>query len=203
MSKFELPELPYAYDALEPTIDKETMNIHHTKHHNTYVTNLNGALDGHADLQNKSIEDLISDLDAVHEDIRTAVRNNGGGHANHSLFWKTLSPNGGGEPSGELADKINAKFGSFDAFKEEFQKAAATRFGSGWAWLVLNNGEVEIMSTPNQDSPLMEGKTPLLGLDVWEHAYYLKYQNRRPEYASAFWNVVNWDEVTKNYNEAK
>ena len=203
MSKFELPELPYAYDALEPTIDKETMNIHHTKHHNTYVTNLNAALEGHADLQNKSIEDLISDLDAVPEDIRTAVRNNGGGHANHSLFWKVLSPNGGGEPTGELADKINEKFGSFEAFKEEFEKAAATRFGSGWAWLVYNNGELEVTSTPNQDSPLMEDKTPLLGLDVWEHAYYLKYQNRRPEYASAFWNVVNWDEVAKNYNEAK
>lgn len=203
MSKFELPELPYAYDALEPSIDKETMNIHHTKHHNTYVTNLNAALEGHSDLQNKSIEELISDLDAIPEDIRTAVRNNGGGHANHSLFWKILSPNGGGEPSGELADKINEKFGSFDAFKEQFEKAAATRFGSGWAWLVLNNGELEIMSTPNQDSPLMEGKTPLLGVDVWEHAYYLKYQNRRPEYLKAIWNVINWDEVSKNYNEAK
>jgi len=203
MAKFELPELPYAYDALEPTIDKETMNIHHTKHHNTYVTNLNGALENHADLQNKSLEELISDIDALPEDIRTAVRNNGGGHANHSLFWKTMSPNGGGQPTGELADKINAKFGSFDEFKDTFQKAAAGRFGSGWAWLVLDNGEIDIMSTPNQDNPIMEGKTPLLGLDVWEHAYYLKYQNRRPEYAKAFWNVVNWDEVTKNYNEAK
>ncbi len=188
---------------LEPTIDKETMNIHHTKHHNTYVTNLNAALEGHADLQNKTVEELISNLNAVPEDIRTAVRNNGGGHANHSLFWKILSPNGGGEPSGELADKINEKFGSFDAFKEQFEKAAAGRFGSGWAWLVYNNGELEIMSTPNQDSPLMEGKTPLLGVDVWEHAYYLKYQNRRPEYLKAIWNVVNWDEVSKNYNEAK
>ena len=203
MSKFELPELPYAYDALEPTIDKETMNIHHTKHHNTYVTNLNGALEGHDDLQAKSIEELISDIDALPADIQTAVRNNGGGHANHSLFWKVLSPNGGGNPTGEVAEKIDAKFGSFEKFKEEFQAAAATRFGSGWAWLVLNNGEVEIMSTPNQDSPLMEGKTPLLGLDVWEHAYYLNYQNRRPEYAEKFWNVVNWDEVEKNYNEAK
>ncbi|MGM8365141.1 superoxide dismutase [Virgibacillus sp. W0181] len=203
MAKFELPELPYAYDALEPTIDKETMNIHHTKHHNTYVTKLNGALEGHSDLQQKSVEDLISDLNAVPENIRTAVRNNGGGHANHSLFWKTLSPNGGGEPSGELADKINAKFGSFDKFKEDFEAAAAGRFGSGWAWLVMDNGNVEITSTPNQDSPLMEGKTPLLGLDVWEHAYYLKYQNRRPEYAKAFWNVVNWDEVEKNFNNAK
>ncbi|WP_339228132.1 superoxide dismutase SodA [Oceanobacillus sp. FSL K6-2867] len=203
MAKFELPELPYAYDALEPTIDKETMNIHHTKHHNTYVTKLNDALEGQADLQVKSVEALISDLNAVPENIRTAVRNNGGGHANHSLFWKLLSPNGGGEPSGELADKINAKFGGLDAFKEQFAAAAAGRFGSGWAWLVLDNGELEITSTPNQDSPLMEGKTPLLGLDVWEHAYYLNYQNRRPDYISAFWNVVNWDEVAKNYNEAK
>lgn len=203
MAKFELPELPYAYDALEPTIDKETMNIHHTKHHNTYVTKLNDALEGHAELQEKSIEDLISNLDAVPESARTAVRNNGGGHANHSLFWKLLSPQGGGEPTGELADKISDKFGSFDKFKEEFEAAAAGRFGSGWAWLVLNNGELEVTSTPNQDSPLMEGKTPLLGLDVWEHAYYLKYQNKRPDYAAAFWNVVNWDEVNKNYNNAK
>ncbi|MEN1970520.1 superoxide dismutase [Lentibacillus sp. N15] len=203
MAKFELPELPYAYDALEPTIDKETMNIHHTKHHNTYVTKLNGALEGHADLQDKSLEDLLSNLDAVPEDIRTAVRNNGGGHANHSLFWKVLSPNGGGEPSGELADKINAKFSSFDKFKEEFAAAAAGRFGSGWAWLVVKNGDLEITSTPNQDTPIMDGVTPILGLDVWEHAYYLKYQNKRPEYISAFWNVVNWDEVAKNYNAAK
>jgi superoxide dismutase, Fe-Mn family len=203
MAKFELPELPYAYDALEPTIDKETMNIHHTKHHNTYVTKLNDALEGQSDLGDKSVEELISNLDAVPESARTAVRNNGGGHANHSLFWKLLSPNGGGEPSGELADKINQKFGSFDKFKEEFGTAATGRFGSGWAWLVVNNGELEVTSTANQDSPLMEGKTPLLGLDVWEHAYYLKYQNKRPEYISSFWNVVNWDEVTKNYNEAK
>jgi len=203
MSKFELPELPYAYDALAPTIDKETMNIHHTKHHNTYVTNLNAALEGNEALQAKSIEELISNLDAVPEASRTAVRNNGGGHANHSLFWKVLSPNGGGNPAGELADKINAKFGSFDEFKAGFEKAAATRFGSGWAWLVLDNGELEITSTPNQDSPIMEGKTPLLGLDVWEHAYYLNYQNRRPEYATAFWNIVNWDEVSKNYTNAK
>ncbi|API90549.1 MULTISPECIES: superoxide dismutase [Virgibacillus] len=203
MAKFELPELPYAYDALEPTIDKETMNIHHTKHHNTYVTKLNGALEGHAELQNKSLKDLMSNLDAVPENIRTAVRNNGGGHANHSLFWKVLSPNGGGEPTGELATKMKDAFGSFDKFKEQFESAAAGRFGSGWAWLVVNNGNLEIMSTPNQDSPLMEGKTPIFGVDVWEHAYYLKYQNRRPEYLSAIWNVVNWDEVAKNYNEAK
>lgn len=203
MAKFELPELPYAYDALEPTFDKETMNIHHTKHHNTYVTGLNGALEDHSDLQSKSVEELVSNIDEIPESIRTAVRNHGGGHANHSLFWKVLSPNGGGNPSGELADKINEKFGSLDTFKEEFQAAAAARFGSGWAWLVVNNGELEITSTPNQDSPLMEGKTPILGLDVWEHAYYLNYQNRRPDYAKAFWDIVNWEEVAKNYNEAK
>lgn len=203
MAQFTLPDLPYAYDALEPTIDKETMNIHHTKHHNTYVTNLNGALEDHPELQEKSLEDLISDLDALPEAIRTAVRNNGGGHANHSLFWETLSPNGGGAPKGELAEKLDAAFGDFDSFKEKFQAAAATRFGSGWAWLVLDNGELKITSTPNQDSPIMDGQTPLLGLDVWEHAYYLKYQNRRPEYAAAFWNVVNWDEVSRNYENAK
>jgi Fe-Mn family superoxide dismutase len=200
---FELPQLPYAYDALEPHFDKETMNIHHTKHHNTYVTNLNNAINGNAELEAKSVEELVSNLDAVPEAIRTAVRNNGGGHANHSLFWQLLSPNGGGAPSGDIADAITKKFGSFETFKDEFAKAAAGRFGSGWAWLVVNNGELEITSTPNQDSPLSEGKTPVLGLDVWEHAYYLKYQNRRPDYVSAFWNVVNWDEVTKRYNAAK
>lgn len=200
---YELPQLPYGYDALEPHIDKETMNIHHTKHHNTYVTKLNDALEGHEDLASKSVEDLISDLDSVPESIRTAVRNNGGGHANHSLFWTLLSPDGGGEPTGSLAEAITSKFGSFDQFKEDFQAAGAARFGSGWAWLVVNNGELEITSTPNQDSPLMEGKKPLLGLDVWEHAYYLKYQNRRPEYMSAFWNVVNWDAVQKQYDAAK
>ncbi|MEJ9311522.1 superoxide dismutase SodA [Priestia megaterium] len=200
---YKLPELPYAYDALEPHIDKETMNIHHTKHHNTYVTNLNAAVEGKADLESKSIEELISNLDAVPEDIRIAVRNNGGGHANHSLFWTILCPNGGGAPTGELADAIASKFGSFDQFKEEFANAAKTRFGSGWAWLVVNNGELEVTSTPNQDSPLMEGKTPILGLDVWEHAYYLNYQNRRPDYISAFFNVVKWDEVAKRYDAAK
>ena len=198
---YKLPELPYAYDALEPHFDKETMNIHHTKHHNAYVTNLNNALEGNEELLNKSIEDLIANLDAVPEGKRTAVRNNGGGHANHSLFWELLSAEGGGNPSGALAEAIDNKFGSFDAFKEEFAKAGATRFGSGWAWLVLNGGELEIMSTPNQDSPIMEGKTPLLGLDVWEHAYYLNYQNRRPDYISAFWNVVNWDEVAKRFGK--
>jgi len=200
---YELPQLPYAYDALEPHIDKETMNIHHTKHHNTYVTNLNNALAGHDDLLSKSVEELIANLDAVPESARTAVRNNGGGHANHSLFWELLSPNGGGNPTGALAEAIDAKFGGFDAFKEEFAKAATTRFGSGWAWLAVNNGELEVTSTPNQDSPIMEGKTPLLGLDVWEHAYYLNYQNRRPDYIGAFWNVVNWDEVSKRYESAK
>ncbi|MDQ1145030.1 Fe-Mn family superoxide dismutase [Bacillus sp. SORGH_AS 510] len=200
---FELPQLPYAEDALEPHIDKETMNIHHTRHHNTYVTNLNAALQGNEELLSKSVEEVISNLDAVPEAVRTAVRNNGGGHANHSLFWQILSPNGGGAPTGELADAINSKFGSFESFKEEFAKAATTRFGSGWAWLSVANGELELSSTPNQDSPLMEGKTPILGLDVWEHAYYLNYQNKRPDYIAAFWNVVNWDEVSKRYNEAK
>ncbi|WP_071395764.1 superoxide dismutase [Bacillus tuaregi] len=200
---FELPQLPYAYDALEPHIDKETMNIHHTKHHNTYVTNLNNALEGNNELLSKSVEEVIANLDAVPEAARTAVRNNGGGHANHSLFWQILSPNGGGEPTGAIADAINSKFGSYESFKDEFAKAATTRFGSGWAWLVVNNGSLEVTSTPNQDSPLMEGKTPILGLDVWEHAYYLKYQNRRPEYINAFFNVINWEEVTKRYEAAK
>jgi Fe-Mn family superoxide dismutase len=200
---FKLPQLPYAYDALEPHIDKETMNIHHTKHHNTYVTNLNNALEGQEGLLSKTVEEVVSNLEAVPEAIRTAVRNNGGGHANHSLFWSILSPNGGGEPTGELANAINEKFGSLAAFKDEFTKAATTRFGSGWAWLAVNNGQLEVTSTPNQDTPLMEGKTPILGLDVWEHAYYLKYQNRRPEYINSFWNVVNWDEVSKRYSAAK
>ncbi|MFC3211720.1 MULTISPECIES: superoxide dismutase [Planomicrobium] len=200
---YELPELPYAYDALEPHIDKETMNIHHTKHHNTYVTNVNAALEGHDDLSSKSVEELISDLNAVPEDIRTAVRNNGGGHANHSLFWQLLTPNGTGAPSGALAEAIDSKFGSFDEFKTKFENAGKTRFGSGWAWLTVSNGELEVTSTANQDSPLMDGKTPILGVDVWEHAYYLKYQNKRPDYLAAFWNVVNWDEVSKRYEAAK
>ncbi|HDR7353412.1 Superoxide dismutase [Mn] 1 [Bacillus cereus] len=203
MAKHELPNLPYAYDALEPHFDKETMNIHHTKHHNTYITNLNAALEGHAELADKSVEELVANLNEVPEAIRTAVRNNGGGHANHTFFWTILSPNGGGQPVGELATAIEAKFGSFDAFKEEFAKAGATRFGSGWAWLVVNNGELEVTSTPNQDSPLTEGKTPVVGLDVWEHAYYLNYQNRRPDYIGAFWNVVDWTAAEKRYQEAK
>ncbi|AYV67148.1 MULTISPECIES: superoxide dismutase [Niallia] len=200
---YSLPQLPYAYDALEPHIDKETMNIHHTKHHNTYVTNLNNALEGNDELLSKTVEELVSNLDAVPESARTAVRNNGGGHANHSLFWEVISPNGGGQPTGDLAAAIDSKFGSFENFKEEFSKAATTRFGSGWAWLVVNNGELEVTSTPNQDNPLMEGKTPVLGLDVWEHAYYLNYQNRRPEYINAFFNVINWDEVAKRFAAAK
>ncbi|WP_126425344.1 superoxide dismutase [Brevibacillus marinus] len=199
----QLPPLPYAFDALEPHIDAQTMEIHHDRHHATYVNNLNAVLEGHADLQAKSVEELISNLDAVPEAIRTAVRNNGGGHANHTLFWEILSPNGGGAPSGALADAINAAFGSFDNFKAEFTKAATGRFGSGWAWLVVDNGKLAVTSTPNQDSPLMEGKTPILGLDVWEHAYYLKYQNKRPDYINAFWNIVNWDEVSKRYEAAR
>lgn len=202
MPKFELPALPYAFNALEPFIDEQTMIIHHDRHHATYVNNLNAALEGHDDLANQSVEQLISSLDAVPENIRTAVRNNGGGHANHSLFWNILAPNAGGNPTGEIAKAIEGKFGSYETFKEEFTKAATGRFGSGWAWLVVNNGELEVTSTPNQDSPLMEGKKPVLALDVWEHAYYLKYQNKRPDYISAFFNLINWDEVNKLYKEA-
>ena len=199
-----LPDLPYAHNALEPHIDARTMEIHHGKHHNTYITKLNDAIAGNAELESKSIEDLVSDLDAVPENIRGAVRNNGGGHANHSLFWTVMSPNGGGEPSGALADAINAACGSFAEFQAQFEAAGATRFGSGWAWLVANaDGSVEVTSTPNQDTPLMDGKQPILGCDVWEHAYYLNYQNRRPDYLKAFWNVVNWDAVSANYEAAK
>jgi len=198
----QLPALPYAHNALEPHIDALTMEIHHGRHHNTYVTNLNGALESAPELQSKSVEELIADLDSVPEAIRTAVRNNGGGHANHSLFWETIGPNGGGAPTGKLAAAIDSKFGNFDNFKAEFAKAATTRFGSGWAFLAVNNGELEVYSLPNQDSPIMEGKTPVLGLDVWEHAYYLNYQNKRPDYIAAFWNVVNWEEVGKRYEAA-
>jgi Fe-Mn family superoxide dismutase len=196
---FTLPPLPYPEDALEPYIDKMTMQIHHDKHHGAYVTNLNKALESAPDLQSKSIEALLSNnLASVPESIKTAVRNNGGGHANHSLFWTLMKPNGGGSPSGKIQDVIGSNFGSFEGFKEKFNAAATGRFGSGWAWLVKDSsGKFEILSTANQDSPLMDGKTPILGLDVWEHAYYLKYQNRRPEYISAWWNVVNWDEVNK------
>jgi Fe-Mn family superoxide dismutase len=203
MAKYELPALPYAANALEPYIDEQTMIIHHDRHHATYVNNLNAALEGHDELSNKSIEDLIANLDAVPENIRTAVRNNGGGHANHSLFWNLLAPNAGGAPTGEVADAINTAFGSFENFKDEFAKAATTRFGSGWAWLVVDNGQLAITSTPNQDNPISEGKAPILALDVWEHAYYLKYQNKRPEYINAFFNVVNWDEVNRLYSAAK
>ena len=199
---FEVPKLPYAYDALEPHIDAQTMEIHHTRHHNTYVTNLNAAVEG-TEYADKDLIELISNINALPADKQTAVRNNGGGHANHSLFWEILTPGGSKTPTGELASAIDAKFGSFDAFKEEFAKAAAGRFGSGWAWLVVDNGELKITSTPNQDSPYMEGQTPILGLDVWEHAYYLKYQNRRPDYIAAFWNVVNWDVVAEKYAAAK
>ncbi len=195
-----LPALPYAPNALEPHIDARTMEIHHGKHHQAYISNLNNALSGNAELEAKSVEDLISNLDAVPEAIRTAVRNNGGGHANHSLFWITIGPGKGGAPAGALADAITAEFGSFDAFKEAFAKAAATRFGSGWAWLSLKNGKLTVTSTANQDSPLMEGVMPLLGLDVWEHAYYLNYQNRRPDYVTAFWNIVDWDAVSARYS---
>lgn len=205
----ELSALPYAFEALEPHIDAQTMQIHHGKHHATYVTNLNNALKDQADLQAKSAEALISDLAAVPEGIRTAVRNNGGGHVNHTLFWQLMAPNAGGAPKGELGDALNAAFGSFDEFKTKFQAAGVGRFGSGWAWLLLNNGKLEIASTANQDNPMM-GKAiagcegvALLGVDVWEHAYYLKYQNRRADYLAAWWNVVNWDEVAKRYAAAK
>ncbi|EDO0213774.1 superoxide dismutase, partial [Listeria monocytogenes] len=199
----ELPKLPYTYDALEPNFDKETMEIHYTKHHNTYVTKLNEAVAGHPELASKSAEELVTNLDSVPEDIRGAVRNHGGGHANHTLFWSILSPNGGGAPTGNLKAAIESEFGTFDEFKEKFNAAAAARFGSGWAWLVVNDGKLEIVSTANQDSPLSDGKTPVLGLDVWEHAYYLKFQNRRPEYIDTFWNVINWDEANKRFDAAK
>lgn len=199
---FELPQLTYAYDALEPNIDAKTMEIHHSKHHNTYVTNLNAAVEG-TEFAGKDLLELISNIDALPADKQTAVRNNGGGHANHTLFWEILAPGGATAPTGELAAAIDAKFGSFDAFKDEFAKAATGRFGSGWAWLVVDGGEIAITSTPNQDSPVMEGKTPVLGLDVWEHAYYLNYQNRRPDYITAFWNVVNWDVVAEKFAAAK
>ena len=199
---FELPSLPYAYGALEPSIDAMTMEIHHGKHHNAYVSNLNAALEKHPELAGKSLDELVTDLAGVPEDIRTAVRNNGGGHFNHSLFWTVMSPDGGGKPGGALAAAIGESFGDFAAFKETFAKAAATRFGSGWAWLGVMNGKLAVLSMPNQDVPMMEGLTPVLGIDVWEHAYYLKYQNRRPEYVANWWNVVNWDEVARRYAEA-
>jgi Fe-Mn family superoxide dismutase len=194
-----LPALPYDFGALEPHIDTQTMQIHHGKHHQAYVNNLNAALDKHPELHAKSLDDLLRGLNSVPEDIRTAVRNNGGGHANHSLFWTLMSPKGGGEPAGALGDAITKSFGGFAKFKEQFAAAGTGRFGSGWAWLIWNNGKLEITSTPNQDTPVMDGKAPILGLDVWEHAYYLKYQNRRPDYIGAWWNVVNWAEVAKRF----
>ena len=192
-----LPPLSYDYGALEPHIDARTMEIHHTKHHQAYISNLNAALEKAPNLQGKSLEELLGNLDAVPEQIRTAVRNNGGGHWNHTMFWQIMGPNTGGEPTGKLADAIKSSFGGFDQFKEKFAAAATGRFGSGWAWLIADGGKLTIESTPNQDTPVMEGKSPILGLDVWEHAYYLKYQNRRPDYIGAWWNVVNWDEVAK------
>ncbi|MBZ9749491.1 superoxide dismutase [Mn] [Deinococcus sp. HMF7604] len=205
---YELPKLPYAYDALEPHIDTRTMEIHHTKHHQTYVDNANKALEG-SDLADLPVEDLIQKLDQVPADKKTVLRNNAGGHANHSLFWTVMGPQGTGQPSGELLEAINSAFGSYDAFKEKFEDAAKTRFGSGWAWLVVQNGSLAVVSTANQDNPLMGeavagvGGTPILGVDVWEHAYYLNYQNKRPDYLKAFWSVVNWDEVARRYTEAK
>lgn len=193
---FELPKLDYAYDALEPHIDAKTMEIHHTKHHQTYIDKANDALAG-TELEGKSVEEVLTNLDKLPEAKRTPVRNNAGGHYNHSLFWTILSPNGGGDPTGAVADAINAAFGDFGSFKTAFADAAVGRFGSGWAWLVAANGGVEVTSTPNQDATILDGKTPVLGLDVWEHAYYLNYQNRRPDYIAAFWNVVNWDEVNR------
>ena len=194
-----LPPLPYPSDALEPHIDKQTMEIHHGKHHQAYVTNLNAALDKHPELHAKSVEDLLSDINAVPEDIRTAVRNNGGGHANHSMFWQVMGPNAGGAPTGAIADAINSSFGGVDKLKEEVKKAGVGRFGSGWAWVLNQGGKLVVESSANQDSPLMEGKKIVFGVDVWEHAYYLKYQNRRPDYLKAIWSVVNWDEVGRRY----
>jgi len=200
---YELPPLPYDYAALEPHIDTETMHLHHDKHHQTYITNVNKALESHPDLAALPVEQLIADLNRVPEDIRTVVRNNGGGHANHSFFWQIMAPNAGGAPSGPVAEAITSTFGSVDAFKEQFAKAAAGQFGSGWAWLAADNsGALKVMGTPNQDSPISQGLTPLLGIDVWEHSYYLKYQNKRPDYVAAWWNTVNWPEVNKRYQAA-
>lgn len=198
---YSLPDIPYAYDALEPHIDARTMEIHHTKHHQAYINKVNDAIAG-TDLENKSVEDLVRDLSAVPENIRTVVRNHGGGHANHSLFWTVMGPGAGGAPTGDLAAAIESDLGGFDKFKEAFSAAGATQFGSGWAWLSLDAGKLLVESTPNQDSPLMDGRTPILGLDVWEHAYYLHYQNRRPDYIAAFFNVINWDEVARRYADA-
>ena len=203
MAEFTLPDLPYAYDALEPHIDEQTMRIHHDKHHAAYVSNVNAALQKHPNVKYGSVEELLRNIDSVPDDIRTAVRNNGGGHANHSLFWQIMAPKAGGEPGGALGEAIRSAFGDFASFRDKFGTAAKTQFGSGWAWLTAGAGGVEVFSTANQDSPHMQGKTPILGLDVWEHAYYLHYQNRRPDYIEAWWNVVNWDEVSKRYQAAR
>ena len=203
MPTHELPPLPYAFDALEPHIDAQTMQIHHDKHHATYVTKLNEALKDQPDLQNRSVEDLLRGIGDVPESIRNAVKNHGGGHANHTLFWQVMGPNGGGEPSGDLAQAIESAFGGFQGFKEKLTNAAANQFGSGWGWLVVSDGKLDVIARPNQDSPLMEGKTPLLGVDVWEHAYYLRYQNRRPDYLAAWWNTINWQEVAQRYSRAR
>jgi superoxide dismutase, Fe-Mn family len=201
---YEVPPLTYDYSALEPYIDTQTMQLHHDKHHAAYVTNLNAAVQSHAQFASLPVEQLIQRLNELPENIRTAVRNNGGGHANHSMFWRIMTPNGGGQPGGDLANAINSTFGSFDQFKAAFNDAGVKRFGSGWAWLILDqNGNLQVISTANQDSPLMEGNFPVMGNDVWEHAYYLKYQNRRPEYLNAWWNVVNWNEIEKRYQQAK
>ncbi|HEV8194678.1 MAG TPA: superoxide dismutase [Ktedonobacterales bacterium] len=201
---YELPPLPYAYNALEPYIDEQTMQLHHDKHHQAYVTNLNNAIQGQSQFENLPIEELVRRINEVPENIRTTVRNNGGGHVNHSMFWQIMKPGGGGEPAGELASAINQAFGSFDNFKAQFNDAGVKRFGSGWAWLVLGqNGQLQVTSTPNQDSPFIDGNYPIMGNDVWEHAYYLKYQNRRPDYLAAWWNVVNWDEIAKRFQQAR
>ena len=201
---FEVPPLPYDYNALEPYIDEETMHLHHDKHHQAYVNNLNAAIEKHPELGNRSAEDLVQNLSSVPEDIRTAVQNNGGGHVNHSMFWRIMQPNGGGAPTGEIGNAINQRFGSFENLQQQFNDAGAKRFGSGWVWLVVTpGGDLDIVTTPNQNNPLTEGNYPVLGNDVWEHAYYLKYQNRRPEYLSNWWNVVNWDEVNNRYAQAR
>jgi superoxide dismutase, Fe-Mn family len=204
MARFSLPDLPYAYDALEPHIDARTMEIHHTKHHQTYVNNLNAALEKAPDVRSDDIDQLLRNFDTIPEEIRTAVRNNGGGHANHSLFWRIMGPDGGGEPGGAVGEAIRSAFGDFGSFREKFANAAKGRFGSGWAWLVVGDGrQVQVTDTANQDSPLMSGQTPILGLDVWEHAYYLHYQNRRPDYIDAWWNVVDWAEVNRRFESAR
>ena len=203
MAKYTLPDLPYDYSALEPHIDAHTMEIHHTKHHKTYVDKLNAAIEGHPELDYDNVDDLLRNFNSVPEDINTAVRNHGGGHSNHTLFWEIMSPDGGGEPSGDLASALDDAFGSFKEFRDKFTTTATNHFGSGWAWLVVDGGNLDVVGYRNQDSPLMDGKTPILGLDVWEHAYYLKYQNRRPDYIEAWWNVVNWDNVSQRLQRAR